>query len=137
MPTPSAALDHLFGAPKISTTLPWAHRLVRAMRIAGMESLHDGNPQPRLVELLGCHGAATAFRLLLAGMGHVWPDRLVVFRPCCPRLTHDECALLAMVYFAGRNDLRGFDAHFADMLGSDARCWLFTYAQRLAAALPH
>lgn len=141
MPHPSLTLRSLFGAsqqPDGSPTpmLRNAHRLIRAMRIAGLFAVSDSDVHKRLVDVLGDNEAASAFRLLLAGMGHVWPDRLVVFRPCCPQLTHDEASLLAMVHYARANDLRGFDAHFADMIGADERRWLFVATQRLARQLP-
>ena len=130
-PLPHAA----FAAPPLADASPLAHRLVRAFRVAGLASGQDGDPQLRLIELLGSAQAASCFRLLIAGMAHVWPDPLTVFRPCCSRLTHDEAALLAMVSHAGRHDRHAFDRAIAEMIGEDARDWLFVTAARLAAAL--
>jgi hypothetical protein len=124
-----------FAAPPLAETSPQAHRLVRAFRLAGLASAQDGDPQPRLIELLGSTQAASCFRLLLSGMAHVWPDPLTVFRPCCPRLTHDEAALLAMVSHAATHDRRAFDGAIGEMIGEDARDWLFVTAGRLAATL--
>lgn len=132
MSTPQLAA---FTAPPLTDTSPLGHRLIRAMRIAGLASAQDDDPQSRLIELLGNTNAASCFRLLLSGMAHVWPDPLTVFRPCCPRLTHDEAALLAMVRHAGRHDRRAFDAAISEMIGEDARDWLFVTAARLAAAM--
>ena len=121
--------------PTLASMPPHAHRLIRAFRLAGLASALDGDPQPRLVELLGSANAASCFRLLLSGMAHVWPDPLTVFRPCCPRLTHDEAALLAMVSRAGGHDRRAFDAAIGEMISEDARDWLFVTAGRLAAEM--
>ena len=124
-----------FIAPALNGGSPQSHRLVRALRVAGLASGQQADPQPRLVELLGTAHAARCFRLLIAGMAHVWPDPLTVFRPCCPRLTHDEAALLAMVSHAARYDRRAFDAAIGEMIAEDARDWLFVNAARLAAAM--
>jgi hypothetical protein len=132
MPAPQI---HAFAPPPLADASPSAHRLVRAMRIVGLASVQDGDPQPRLIELLGSAAAASCFRLLLSGMAHVWPDPLTVFRPCCPRLTHDEAALLAMVHHSDRHDRHAFDAAIGEMIGEDARDWLFVTAARLAAAM--
>ncbi len=121
--------------PSLASMPPHVHRLIRAFRVAGLASTQDGDPKLRLVELLGTANAACCFRLLLSGMAHVWPDPLTVFRPCCPRLTHDETALLAMVGHAGSHDRHAFDAAIGEMIGEDARDWLFVTAARLAAAL--
>ena len=125
-----------FAVPPLADSSPSGHRLVRAFRLAGLASAQAGDPHPRLIELLGTAHAASCFRLLIAGMAHVWPDPLTVFRPCCPRLTHDEAALLAMVGHAACHDRRAFDAAIAEMIGEDARDWLFVTAGRLAAAMP-
>lgn len=137
MPHPHLrALITLAQAPaQHSAIAPRAHRLVRAFRLAGLASAHDGNPQPRLVELLGSDHAARSFRLLLSGMAHVWPDPLTAFRPCCPQLTPDETCLLAMIHHASRNDRRAFDAAIGEMIGEHARDWLFIKSTRLAAVL--
>jgi hypothetical protein len=124
-----------FAAPPLAAGSPQSHRLVRAFRVAGLASGQQDDPQPRLIELLGSPNAASCFRLLLAGMAHVWPDPLTVFRPCCPRLTHDEAALLAIVGHAGRHDRRAFDDAIGEMIGEDARDWLFVTAARLVAAM--
>lgn len=124
-----------FAAPPLASMPLPAHQLIRAFRVAGLASAQDGDPQPRLVELLGTANAASCFRLLLSGMAHVWPDPLTVFRPCCPRLTHDEAALLAMISHACRHDRRAFDAAIGEMIGEDARDWLFATAARLAEAM--
>lgn len=125
-----------FAAPPVAESSSQSHRLVRAFRVAGLASAQAGDLQARLIQLLGSPHAANCFRLLLAGMAHVWPDPLTVFRPCCPRLTHDEAALLAMVGHAGRHDRRAFDNAIGEMIGEDAHDWLFVTAARLAAAMP-
>ncbi|NJS13954.1 MAG: addiction module antidote protein [Sphingopyxis sp.] len=109
--------------------------MTRAFRIAGFASGTEHDPQPQLIALLGDAHAVSCFRLLIAGMAHVWPDPLSVFRPCCPCLTHDEASLLAMVTHAGRNDRRAFDRAIGEMIGEDGRDWLFATSARLAAAL--
>ena len=124
-----------FAAPPLADGSPQSHRLVRAFRVAGLASGQQADPQPRLIELLGSAHAASCFRLLIAGMAHVWPDPLTVFRSCCPRLTHDEAALLAMVSHAARHDRCAFDRAIGEMIGEDARDWLFVTCARLAAAM--
>ena len=132
MPRPNLAA---FAARPLAESPPQSHRLVRAFRIAGLASGQQADPQLRLIELLGSPHAASCFRLLLAGMAHVWPDPLTVFRPCCPRLTHDETALLAIVHHAARHDRHAFDRAIGEMIAEDARDWLFVTAARLAAAM--
>lgn len=125
----------MFTPPSIVGAPAQAHRLVRAMRVEGVETPGDEDTQPRLVDLLRSADAVASFRLLMAGMAHVWPDPLMIFRPCCPRLTPDESSLLAMVHHAGRGDRRAFDRAIGEMISEDARDWLFTTAARLASAL--
>jgi hypothetical protein len=124
-----------FAMPALAGRAPESHRLLRAFRVAALASGQSDDPQPRLIELLGSPHAASCFRLLLAGMAHVWPDPLISFRPCCPRLTPDEAALLAMVTHAAHYDRRAFDDAIAEMIAEDARDWLFITAARLADAM--
>jgi hypothetical protein len=123
----------VFCPPLLAATPPYAHRLVRALRVAAAASGGTSDPQVRLIELLGSAAAASGFRLLLAGMAHVWPDPLTVFRPCCPHLTHDEQSFLAMVAHAASNDRRAFDRQLGEMITQDARDWLFVTAARFVA----
>jgi hypothetical protein len=112
-----------------------AHRIIRALRIAALAKAGAVDPQARLAELLGSEAAARAFTLLLIAMGQAWPDPLTVFRPCCPRLTHDEMTMLAMLHHAERGDRPAFDTLLADMIGMDARDCLYCASTRLTKQL--
>jgi hypothetical protein len=111
-----------------------ALRAVRSLRLMAVAETSNIDVQPRLTELLGNARAATAFRLLLATMSAAWPDPLAVFRPCCPRLTHDEVTLLTMLHHAGAHDQPAFDRHLVDMIAPDARALLYDGCLRLNAA---
>lgn len=124
-----------FPTTRAAMASPFTHRILRAYRVAGMAQQGDVNPQTRLVELLGSEEAVSGFRLLLCGMAHVWPDPLTLFRPCCPQMTPDEISLLAMVTHAGQGNRRAFDAAIGEMIGEEARDWLYVTAARLAVAM--
>jgi len=129
----SLSVAAAFQAPLLAPTL-YAHRLVGTLRVAALASNDPTiDPQTRLIALLGTAEAASVFRLLHAGMAHVWPDPLTVFPPCCLRLTHDEANFLAMVAYAANNDRRGFDHQIGEMIGEDARDWLFLTTARFVA----
>jgi hypothetical protein len=130
-----ATLAYFAPAP-LTQAPPGAHRLIRALRIAALAKSSGVDPQSRIGELLGGAEPTRAFGLLLAAMGQAWPDPLVVFRPCCQRLTHDEAALLAMLHHVRNGDRPAFDALLADLIGSDARDYLYCASVRLATAMP-
>lgn len=111
------------------------HRVIRALRIAALAQQGQIDAQPRLIDLLGSGEVARNFRLLIAAMAQAWPDPLVVFRPCCPRVTHDEGTLLAMLHHARAGDRPAFDRLLADLIGADGRDYLYCASVRLALSL--
>jgi hypothetical protein len=131
-PTPAIAK---FNAPNLVGAPALAHRLVRALRVEGIAHGAGEDPRARLNDLFHTPEAVNAFRLLVAGMAHVWPEPLALFRPCCPALTHDEACLLTLVQHAATANRRAFDAAISEMIGQDAREWLYGSTVRLAEAL--
>jgi hypothetical protein len=71
--------------------------------------------------------------LLLATIGAAWPDPFALAPRCCPRLTHDEATLVAMVVASRRHTRPVFDALLYEMLDQDARDRLFQSARALGA----
>lgn len=130
LPLPTALAPNSSGVPVTAT-----HRVIRALRIAALAQQAQVDPQPRLNDLLGSGDVARNFRLLIAAMAQAWPDPLVVFRPCCPRVTHDEGTLLAMLHHARAGDRPAFDRLLADLIGADGRDYLYCASVRLALSL--
>ena len=77
---------------------------------------------------------ASAGRLVVEAIGHVWPDPFAVAPPCCPQLSFDEALLASIVRAAGAGDRIGFDVLTGEMLGSDARAMLFTALENFVRA---
>src|SRR3546814_4707174 len=80
---------------------------------------------PELERRWGNILAARRYRLVVEAIGHVWPEAFAVAPPCCPRVSHDEALLAAMVGAAGAGNRANFDWLTAEMLGGDAREMLF------------
>lgn len=92
-------------------------------------------PLQAAVGVLRSRPAAGALHLLLATLGAAWPEPFAVGAPCCPRLTHDEATLVAMLLASCRHSRPVFDALLYEMLDQDARDRLFRCARELGAAL--
>src|SRR3546814_11738491 len=80
---------------------------------------------PELERRWGNILAARRYRLVVEAIGHVWPEAFAVAPPCCPRVSHDEALLAAMVGAAGAGNRANFDWLTAELLGGDARDMLF------------
>ncbi len=84
---------------------------------------------------LGSARAAAHLGLLVEEIAACWPDPFTVAPPCCPRLSHDEATLAAMLRLGNARDRPGFDALLAEMLPQDARERLFLSATVIGTVL--
>ncbi len=84
---------------------------------------------------LGSARAAAHLGLLVEEIAACWPDPFTVAPPCCPRLSHDEATLAAMLRLGSARDRPGFEALLAEMLPQDARERLFLSATVIGTVL--
>src|SRR3546814_12319415 len=91
---------------------------------------------PELERRWGNILAARRYRLVVEAIGHVWPEAFAVAPPCCPRVSHDEALLAAMVGAAGAGNRANFDWLTAELLGGEAREIPFVPPGNLPPARP-
>ncbi len=84
---------------------------------------------------LGSARAAAHLGLLVEEIAACWPDPFAVAPPCCPRLSHDEATLAAMLRLGAGQDRRGFDDLLRDLLPADARERLFVSSTAISRVL--
>ena len=102
-----------------------AAQAVLALRYYILCRRAERDPMPELERRWGNILAARRYRVVVEAIAHVWPEAFAVAPPCCPRVSHDEALLAAMVSAADRGDRVRFDWLTAEMLGGDARAMLF------------
>ena len=102
-----------------------AAQAVLALRYCVLCRRGGRDPMPELERRWGNILAARRYRLVVEAIGHVWPEAFAVAPPCCPRVSHDEALLAAMVGAVGIGNRANFDWLTAEMLGGDAREMLF------------
>src|SRR5690606_27930876 len=111
-----------------------AAQAVLALRYCVLCRRNARDPMPELERRWGNILAARRYRLVVEAIGHVWPEAFAVAPPCCPRVSHDEALLAAIVGAASRGDRVHFDWLTAEMLGSDAREMLFVALENFIRA---
>ncbi|SNT27746.1 addiction module antidote protein [Sphingopyxis indica] len=102
-----------------------AAQAVLALRYCILCRRASRDPMPELERRWGNILAARRYRVVVEAIAHVWPEAFAVAPPCCPRVSHDEALLAAMVGAAAHGDRVHFDWLLAEMLGGDAREMLF------------
>lgn len=117
-------------------TMPAAEaRAVMAMRLWIVMGKLGHCALRAVSERLGCARAAAHLHLMMEEIGAAWPDPFCAAPPCCPRLSHDETAAVAMLRLGGRGDRPAFDRLLGEMLPADARERLYLSATVLSEAL--
>jgi hypothetical protein len=126
---------HFVSSPLLLARSGKEARLVRAVRLWVVLNKLE-RPYGAAVEAqLGRRPAALALDLLMMRVGVAWPEAFIVNPPCCPRMTHDEALILAMVEAGVEGDRLRFDGLLQEMLPADTREALFQAATHLADTL--
>lgn len=96
-------------------------KLVVAMRIAIFAHKSGADPAPHVAARLGSVALSNQLSLIVEAMGHAWPERFSVSRPCCGRLSPDETMFVGLLRASMRGNRVAFDRQSCEMLGEDAR----------------
>lgn len=119
-PSPSAAIRQTIAAlaqpPRIGTLAPIAAEFVRALRLVALCDRAGRDPMPELAARLGGVEIAARALLLSKAIAGSWPEAILVARPCCSLLSHDEATVGAMVGAAARGDRSGFEAAISGLI---------------------
>lgn len=127
--------ERLARTPDLRTMPAAEARVVIALRLWIVMGKLGHCPLRAVGERLGCARAAAHLHLMMEEIGAAWPETFCAAPPCCPRLSHDEAAAIAMLRLGGLGDRPAFDRLLGEMLPGDARERLYLSAAVLSAAL--
>lgn len=131
----SAPLSELVPPPTALGSLPLCEaQLVLALRCSVIARRGDHEPEPYVAARLG-QDAVPYFALVEAAVGDAWPDNFALARPCCPMLTPDEHCFARMFRLAATAQRPEFERLLEEMIGGDAREFLYHRMRELAACL--
>lgn len=89
------------------------------------------DPLPRLEKYLLSDIVATRFDLLMETVAQIWPEPLVIHRPCCGLASVDELLLTDSIRLAACDARPQFENLLREMLPDDARHIFFSRANAL------
>ncbi len=123
-------------APPATADLSFAGaRMVASFRLLALCSKAGRDPLLELTHRHSCLTTAKAFLDLADAIGACWPENVLVARPCCPVLTHDEVTIAAMVDAARAGDRTGFGAQIDGFVRREQHERLYACATAYAALL--
>lgn len=64
---------------------------------------------------------AVRFLVMLQAIGATWPEPVMVGRPCCQNLSHDEHTIASLMTLRKFGDRPGFDTLIGEMIPDDGR----------------
>ena len=87
---------------------PKAQVVVIAIRLCALAARGEADPLPALALRLQNCEAAFAVHEFVRTVIRTWPERFVVGRACCQRLSPDEATLARLVQASTKRDRNGF-----------------------------
>lgn len=104
---------------------------VRALRIAVVARTAGLCLRRNLARHLRDERQAARFLVFLQAVGAAWPEPVVVQRPCCGLLSHDERTIAALLARRAKGDRPSFDRLLEEMIPADERRLLWNTAGAL------
>lgn len=115
----AATITALARPPALYAVTGPAQAVVLAIRLCAQAARENADPLPTLaLQLQNCE-AAFAVHELVRTVTRTWPERFVVGRACCQRLSPDEATLTAMVVAGGARDRESFSRVLAGFVRHD------------------
>jgi hypothetical protein len=130
-----AVIDRLVQVPLRSDLGFTGMATVSAVRLLAMCVRCGRDPLDAHLIQFGCLETTRAFLDFADLVGHSWPDRVQVLRPCCVMLSPDEWTLAQMAERAVAGDREGFGRHVEGFIRQDRHDRIFDAAARLTAML--
>ncbi|WP_408589479.1 hypothetical protein [Novosphingobium sp.] len=137
-----AALDHaaatiaaLGRSPDLRALSLVGVKVITALRLCALAERDGLDPSPDLARRFHNLEAAFAVVDLAQTMARVWPEPIMVNRPCCLCLSPDEATLANMLRAAARADRAGFGDAMAGFIRADRHEALWNGCVHVAALL--
>ncbi len=124
--TPSRdTISALAQAPSLNDLGPIAARFVYSLRLIALHERARRDPVPELTARLGGIEIAAKSLALSQTIVATWPENVHLSRFCCPRMTHDEATIGALLDRAWARDRLGFDEQVKGLIRAERvpRLW--------------
>lgn len=105
----AATIAALARPPALKALTSRAQTVVIAIRLCAMAAREQADPLAAIALQLGNCEAAFAVHELVRTVTRTWPERFVVGRACCQRLSPDEATLADLVEAAAARAREGFN----------------------------
>jgi len=94
--------------PALHVLTARAQAVVIAIRLCALAARENADPVATLALQMGNCEAAFAVHAFARTVTRTWPERFMVGRACCQRLSPDEATLAALVQAGATRDREGF-----------------------------
>ena len=121
-------------APSLHDLGPIAARFVYSLRLIALHERARRDPVPELTARLGGIEIAAKSLALSQAIVAIWPENIHLSRFCCPRMTHDEATIGALLDRAWARDRAGFDEQVQGLIRAERVPRLWDAVLELVAA---